>query len=206
MLCECFLGIAPNWNLWKSLFMVRRMVGRSKQTYPVGGFGIQLRGDTSYFQLKKSDSVQNWRKKWFYIRWDQEGLPEFAADRPLRRTNAWSHSLSKEDKESTKPLLALLRGLLTTLGREKGGIHLIATFHRLKVQPLRRREQPMWELAVDTSLDDAQIATKVRNITSLRVADPCNVKCPVEPYGPNNPVPEVSTLNSVCFASAECFS
>ena len=54
VLCECFLGIAPNWNLWKSLFMVRRMVGRSKQAYPVGGFGIQLRGDTSYFQLKKS--------------------------------------------------------------------------------------------------------------------------------------------------------
>ena len=32
---------------------------------------------------------------------------------------------------------------------------------------------------------------------SLRVADPCNVECPVEPYGPNNPVPEVSTLNSL---------
>ena len=64
----------------------------------------------------------------------------------------------------------------------------------------------MWELAVDTSLDDAQIATKVRNITRLRVADPCNVKCPVEPYGPNNPVPEVSTLNYLCFALVECFS
>ena len=72
----------------------------------------------SYFQMKKADSVQNWRKKWFYIKWNQEGLPEFAADRPLRRTKAWSHPLSKEDKESTKPLLALLRGLLTTLGRE----------------------------------------------------------------------------------------
>ena len=45
-------------------------------------------------------------------------------------------------------------------------------------------------------LDDDAVESKVRSITSLRAADPCNVKCPVEPYGPNNPVPEVSF---VCF-------
>jgi Putative gypsy type transposon len=30
VLCECFLGIAPNWMLWKSLFIVRRNVGKSQ--------------------------------------------------------------------------------------------------------------------------------------------------------------------------------
>ena len=117
VLCECFLGIAPNWLLWKSLFLVRRNVGKSKQVYPVGGFGIQVRGDTSYFQMKKSDSVQGWRKKWFYVKCDQAGLPDFAADRALRKTNAWAHPLSKEDREATQPLLTLLRGLLKSLGR-----------------------------------------------------------------------------------------
>ena len=58
VLCECFLGIAPHWALWKSLFLVRKNVGKSGLTYPVGGFGIQVRGDTTYFQMKKSDSVQ----------------------------------------------------------------------------------------------------------------------------------------------------
>jgi Putative gypsy type transposon len=197
VLCECFLGIAPNWLLWKSLFLVRRNVGKSKQVYPVGGFGIQVRGDTSYFQMKKSDSVQGWRKKWFYIRCDQAGLPEFAADRELRKTNAWAHPLSKEDREATQPLLTLLRGLLKSLGRETGGIHLIATFFRLRVQPLRSRVHPMWAREdAGNELDDDAVESKVRSITSLRAADPCNVKCPVEPYGPNNPVPEVSF---VCF-------
>ena len=28
VLCECFLGIEPNWWLWKALFMVKRNVGR----------------------------------------------------------------------------------------------------------------------------------------------------------------------------------
>lgn len=194
VLCECFLGIHPNWLLWKSLFLVRRNVGKSKQVYPVGGFGIQVRGDTAYFQMKKSDSVQGWRRKWFYVKCDQEGLPKFAADRALRKTKAWAHPLSKEEKEATKPLLALLRGLLKTLGRETGGVHLIATFYRLRVQPLRSRVQPMWAREGE-ELDDEEVESKVRSITSLRAADPCNVKCPVEPYGPKNPLPEVSVVH-----------
>ena len=161
----------------------------------VGGFGIQVRGDTTYFQMKKSDSVQGWRKKWFYIRFDQEGLRDFAADRELRKTKAWAHPLSKEDREATQPLLTLLRGLLKSLGRETGGIHLIATFFRLRVQPLRARDHPMWARdAAGDELDDDAVELKVRSITSLRAADPCNVKCPVKPYGPDNPVPEVSLL------------
>ena len=116
-------------------------------------------------------------------------------DRALRKTNAWAHPLSKEDREATKPLLTLLRDLLKTLGRESGGVHLIATFYRLRVQPLRRRAQPMWAHETGDEPDDEEVKSKVRSITSLRAADPCNVKCPVKPYGPNNPVPEVSVLN-----------
>ena len=29
VLCECFLGVAPHWALWKSLFLVRKNVGKS---------------------------------------------------------------------------------------------------------------------------------------------------------------------------------
>ena len=97
-------------------------------------------------------------------------------------------------QEATKPLLALLRDLLKTLGRESGGVHLIATFYRLRVQPLHRRAQPMWALDHGDELDDDEVESKVRSITSLRAADTCNVKCPVRPYGPDNPVPEVSFL------------
>ena len=204
VLCECFLGISPNWLLWKSPFLVRRNAGKSKQVYPVGGFGIQVRGDTTYFQIKKSDSVQNWRKKWFYVKCDQEGLPEFAADRALQKTNAWTHPLSKEDREATKPLLALLRDLLKTLGRETGGVHLIATFFRLRVQPLRSRVHPMWAHEDGDEPDDEEVESKVRSITSLRAADTCNVKCPVKPYGPNNPVPEVSFLFVVLLSCMFC--
>ena len=88
------------------------------------------------------------------------------------------------------------------------GIHLIATFHRLRVQPLRRRVQPMWALERGNELDNEEVESKVRSITRLRQADACNITCPVEPYGPNNPVPEVRFfLFCFCldFSSVESF-
>ena len=77
VLCECYLEVSPSWALWKSIFMVRPN-NRGGHTYPVGGFGIQVRNDTRYFALKPVDSAQGWRKRWFYVRVDQEGVPPFS--------------------------------------------------------------------------------------------------------------------------------
>ena len=78
--------------------------------------------------MKKSDSVQGWRKKWFYVTCDQEGLPNFVARKTLKKTNVWAHSLSKEEKTTLQPLITRIAELLKSLGQEEGGIHLIATF------------------------------------------------------------------------------
>ena len=60
-LCECFLGVAPSWALWKAIFMVRPNRGGGR-TYLVGGCGVQVRSDIRYFRLKAVDSAQGWRK------------------------------------------------------------------------------------------------------------------------------------------------
>ena len=101
-----------------------------------------------------------------------------------------------EEKEAARLLLSLLRNLTKTLGRETGGVFLMATFFRLRVQPLGARPHPMWAVeGVSTEpLDDEEVEAKVRAITNLRVADICNVKCPVAAYGATNPVPEVMFL------------
>ena len=145
--------------------------------------------------MKKSDSVQGWRKRWFYVQWNQEGVARFDGERRLLKTRAWSHPLAKEEKESTRPLVSLLRDLLKTLGRETCGVFLMSTFFRLRVPPLGARPHPMWaaEGVSNEPLDDEEVETKVRGITSLRAADLCNVNCPVAVYGIANPVPEVSS-------------
>ncbi|KAK1631245.1 hypothetical protein QYE76_005560 [Lolium multiflorum] len=61
-LCECFLGVAPNWALWKRIFCLRRN-GAHNATYNIGGVVICVRTDVDYFDVKFPDSVQGWRKR-----------------------------------------------------------------------------------------------------------------------------------------------
>ena len=198
VMCECFLGVHPHWGLWKAIFNVKRNVGGGR-TYPVGGFGIQVRGDTSYFNLRQQESVQGWRKKWFYVRMDQEGVPAFEAHKQLRKSNAWSHSLSSAGAAEVAPLLGAVAELLKAMGKEAGGIFLIATMMKRRVQPLRLRDHPMWQYTGEedsTRLSKEKhtkraVETAVRAVTNLRAADPCNIECQVKAFAVDNPLPEV---------------
>ncbi|KAK1641932.1 hypothetical protein QYE76_059737 [Lolium multiflorum] len=62
-LCEAFLGIQPNWALWKRIFFCRRN-GSPNVAYNIGGVVISVRPTVDYFDVKLPDSVQGWRKKW----------------------------------------------------------------------------------------------------------------------------------------------
>ncbi|KAK1684371.1 hypothetical protein QYE76_045219 [Lolium multiflorum] len=61
-LCECFLGVHPNWALWKRIFCLRRN-GSHNIAYNIGGVVICVRPDVEYFDVKYPDSFQGWRKK-----------------------------------------------------------------------------------------------------------------------------------------------
>ena len=77
---------------------------------------------------------------------------------------------------------------------------LIATFVKMRVWPLRARAHPMWEYegALDATrmskeeLSKNELVSHVRSITSTKSSEPCNVDCPVDPYGAEKPLPEVS--------------
>ncbi|KAK1684754.1 hypothetical protein QYE76_045602 [Lolium multiflorum] len=50
-LCECFLGVPPNWALWKRIFCLRRN-GSHNATYNIGGVVVCVRSDVEYFDVK----------------------------------------------------------------------------------------------------------------------------------------------------------
>ncbi|KAK1651544.1 hypothetical protein QYE76_069349 [Lolium multiflorum] len=60
-LCEAFLGVQPNWALWKHIFFYRRN-GSPNVAYNIGGVVISVRPTVDYFDVKLPDSVQGWRK------------------------------------------------------------------------------------------------------------------------------------------------
>ncbi|KAK1666166.1 hypothetical protein QYE76_054325 [Lolium multiflorum] len=74
-LCEAFLGVQPNWALWKRIFFCRRN-GSANVAYNIGGVVISVRSSVNYFDVKLPDSVQGWRKKWLYIREENHGCAE----------------------------------------------------------------------------------------------------------------------------------
>jgi hypothetical protein len=71
-LCESFLGIEPHWILWKFLFFLCPSVALSKKP-ELGGAVISARTEVHYLGFTMADSVQGWKKKWFYIK-DQKKL------------------------------------------------------------------------------------------------------------------------------------
>ena len=101
---------------------------------------IQVRSDTHYFALKPIDSVQGWRKKWFYVFVEQEVVPVFSTARTMTKTNTWDHQLSTEEQAEVAPLFTKINDLLDRVT----GVHMIVTFVKMRVWPLRARAQPMW--------------------------------------------------------------
>ena len=105
MLCECFSGVYPHWGLWKHLFNIKR----SYKWYATGGITISINPEADYFNLEKQDSVQGWRKKWFYIKdqavtGQQYDLAPFNPMTRARKCRAWKHELTAEEAAVVEPM------------------------------------------------------------------------------------------------------
>ena len=204
-LCECFLGVSPSWALWKSIFRVRHMV-RDGRVCPLGGVGIQVRGDCHYFNLKAVDSAQGWRNKWFYVPIDQDVRPAFSTGRTPVKTKAWEHSLSTEEKEEAAPLVEKIRKLLGTVT----GVQLMSTFIKRRVWPLQQRAHPMWryEGPLDATrmsnveLSPNELDAHVKYITSIKADEVIDFNSSIAPFGLENALPEVSIIDCTIFLTS----
>ena len=154
-LWECFLGIEPHWGLWKRLYFVKRQAS-SEGIYSIGGFGISVRSDTKFIAFKICESVQAWRKKWFYIRdipaaGREFGLPPFKHGETVKRKKSWKHTLTPDEIAETNQLMSRIEELQSKVGLEVSSLQIMATFIRRRIQPLRAQLHPMWQY---TGVDD----------------------------------------------------
>ncbi|KAK1620612.1 hypothetical protein QYE76_026129 [Lolium multiflorum] len=200
-LCECFLGITPNWVLWKRIFCLRRN-GSHNTTYNIGGVVICVRTDVDYFDVKFPDSVQGWRKRWLYIHEEdansvEHNIVPFDGSAKIQRRHSWDAEASEEDKKATEALMTRIHELQNTRGKELSGVQIIAYFLRIRVQPLQARKNPLWTYAGENDANrlSKDLAVKdleklVRKITSLNKRDPIPSSCRVEPYSSTNPLPK----------------
>ncbi|KAK1664748.1 hypothetical protein QYE76_052907 [Lolium multiflorum] len=200
-LCECFLGIPPNWALWKRIFCLRRN-GSHNATYNIGGVVICVRTDVDYFDVKFPDSVQGWRKKWLYIHEESANSVEhniipFDGNAKIQRRRSWDAEASEEEKKATEALMSRIHQLQNTRGKELSGIQITAYFLRIRVQPLQARKNPLWTYAggndanrLSSDLSAKDLEKLIRRISRLNKKDPVPSSCRVEPYSSANPLPE----------------
>ncbi|KAK1621172.1 hypothetical protein QYE76_026689 [Lolium multiflorum] len=200
-LCEAFLGVQPNWALWKRIFFCRRN-GSPNVAYNIGGVVISVRPTVDYFDVKLPDSVQGWCKKWLYIQEVNDGcaednIPPFDGAEKILRRRSWDAEATEEERIATEALMARIHELQNTRGKELSGIQITAYFLRTRVQPLQARKHPLWKYSGDTDVDrlstDLEVKDLeklVRRIASLSKKDPVPSSCRVKPFNANNALPK----------------
>ncbi|KAK1607769.1 hypothetical protein QYE76_031442 [Lolium multiflorum] len=200
-LCEAFLGVQPNWALWKRIFFCRRN-GSANVAYNIGGVVISVRSSVNYFDVKLPDSVQGWRKKWLYIREENHGcaednIPPFDGAEKILRRRSWDAEATEEERTSTEALMTRIHELQNTRGKELSGIQITAYFLRTRVQPLQARKNPFWNYAGDedtdrlsTNLEVKDLDRLIRKISSLKKKDSIPSTYRVKPYSAANALPK----------------
>ncbi|KAK1605588.1 hypothetical protein QYE76_029261 [Lolium multiflorum] len=161
-LCEAFLGVQPNWALWKHIFFCRRN-GSPNVAYNIGGVVISVRPTVDYFDVKLPDSVQGWRKKWLYIQEENHGcvednIPPFDGAEKILRRRSWDAEATEEEKIATEALMTRIHELLNTCGKELSEVN--------------------------------DLEKLVRKISSLGKKDPVPSSCRVKPFSATNPLPK----------------
>ncbi|KAK1558146.1 hypothetical protein QYE76_000065 [Lolium multiflorum] len=210
-LCEAFLGVQPNWALWKRIFFCRRN-GSANVAYNIGGVVISVRSSVNYFDVKLPDSVQGWRKKWLYIREENHGcaednIPPFDGAEKILRRRSWDAEATEEER--TEALMTRIHELQNTRGKELSGIQITAYFLRTRVQPLQARKNPFWNYAGDedtdrlsTNLEVKDLDRLIRKISSLKKKDSIPSTYRVKPYSATNALPKEDASEATASAQS----
>jgi hypothetical protein len=80
--CEGFVGIPVNWDLWihlfrGELFMLPTSEPRTRRAVRAGGMSLAVRGQhrDDYIPCTMTSNNAGWERGWFYLRNDEPGLP-----------------------------------------------------------------------------------------------------------------------------------
>jgi hypothetical protein len=107
ILCEAYLGIDPDFDLWNYFFRVRRPLDPEAELMISGGMIIHVKsghGVDPYPEILMAMSMKGWWKKWFYLRNDPSVLlPMFTGIHPIPLPS-WGDGVATNDLGKLQPL------------------------------------------------------------------------------------------------------
>jgi hypothetical protein len=154
-LCEGYLGIKPNFTLWKYYFCTTVFYNKVKkgETVPVCicSYAIQLRQSYAdeYISMKGMPSNKGWHQKWFYPSDTDAPLPPYTGRYFEVAPTHWGYGPITTKKEKINTLLQAVKRLVNH-GVSRARV--IATFHEWRVLSLMQRARRLDEMVSDAPL------------------------------------------------------
>jgi hypothetical protein len=184
--CEGFLGILVNWDIWVHLFRVELHTlatpePRVRRAVRVGGLTISLRDSRREFYAPCTMTSNNaeWEWGWFYLCNDGADLPPYTGKVLTEKGDSWHHGVSPHSHQARMDSLLTMLKSLADAGL--GAASVLANLHHRRIIPLMERELRIYEMgetANSVSLTRSQLvpdhlpleyaATRARRAISLK--------------------------------------
>jgi hypothetical protein len=154
--CEGFLGIPVNWDLWihlfrGELFTLPTSEPRTRRAVCAGGMSLAVRGQRKddYIPCTMTTNNAGWERGWFYLRNDEPGLPPYTGLVLRERPASWHHGVSPLQHQ--RQLDSLLTALRDLAGRGLTTEVVLAHLHHRRIAPLMERPLRIFEMTEDAN-------------------------------------------------------
>jgi hypothetical protein len=149
--CEGFLGIPVNWDLWihlfhAELFTQQTSEQRTRRAVCAGGMSLALRGQRNddYIPCTMTTNNAGWERGWFHLRNEEPSLPPYTGLVLREKPDSWHHEVSPpQHRDRLDSLLAALRNLA---GRGLTAGAILAFLHHRRIVPMMERPLRIFEM------------------------------------------------------------
>jgi hypothetical protein len=150
--CEGFLGIPVNWDLWVHLFRAELHTlvtpePRVRRAVRAGGVFISLRETHRelYIPYTMTSNNAEWERGWFYLRNDEPGLPPYTGKVVKEKADSWWHGVSPSSRQDR--LESALLALKNLADAGLGESSVFANLHHRRIIPLMERQLRIFEMS-----------------------------------------------------------
>jgi hypothetical protein len=203
--CEGFLGIPVNWDLWIYLFHAELHTAttpepKTRRAVRAGGVMIAVRETRRelYIPCTMTSNNTEWEQGWFYLHNDEPGMPPWTGKVVKEKADSWGHGLSPSSRQVR--LASPLKVLKALADNGLTAASVLANLHHRRIVPLMERWLRIFEmrdeadpvaLAQSRLLPDLLLpeyaATRARraiNLRAMRVDDTALWAFTMLPEGP----------------------
>jgi hypothetical protein len=149
--CEGFLGISVNWDLWIHLFRAELHTlptsePRTRRATRAGGMSLAVRTQRKEEYIPSTMTTNNadWERGWFYLLNAEPGLPPYIGKVLRERAPSWYHGVSPPQHQAR--LDSLVAELKELAGRGLTAGVVLANLHHRRVVPLMERPLRIFEM------------------------------------------------------------